>query len=44
MLMLIIKYLMQARDEPMRYAEITIKKVKYILKFNSIEQLIQYIV
>jgi len=32
-LMIIMKYLLQARDEPMRYAEITIKKVisMYIL-------------
>lgn len=27
MLIIIMKYLMQARDEPLRYAEITIKKV-----------------
>ena len=26
-LMIIMKYLMQARDEPIRYAEITMKKV-----------------
>jgi len=27
MLMIIMKYLIQARDEPMRYAEIIMKKV-----------------
>ena len=42
MLMLIIKYLMQARDEPMRYAEITMKKVisMYILylRYKKLEE------